>query len=322
MNEKRRLILGTRGSELALTQARMVEEALRTAYPDIEIERRVISTTGDRRTDVPLADVARTEGVIDKGIFLKEIEQALRDGEIDFAVHSLKDMPSELDDAFELSAVLPRAAVEDVLVSRKRPEECRTIATGSVRRRFMARRYFGEGVKFPDLRGNVPTRLSKLASSSEWDAVILARAGLDRLGLFAESSCVDGVNLFMTPLPLESFVPAAGQGIIGLETRKGDRKVQNILSALNDSPSFICACAERTFLRFLGANCSTPVGVHALLDGEGELLLRVALFEEGKEDASPYTCVMIGREQDPEGLARKMWENLQECGFSSMNRLG
>ena len=319
MKQIKRLVLGTRGSALALTQASMVEEALRVAYPDLPVERKVIATTGDRRTDVPLSDVARAEGVIDKGIFLKEIEQALKEGKIDFAVHSLKDMPSELEEAFELSAVLPRAAVEDVLVSKKPLKDCRTVATGSVRRKFMGRRYFGDDVQFPGLRGNVPTRLSKLVEVSEWDAIILAKAGLDRLGLFAESTCIEGVELAMSPLPLEDFVPAAGQGIIGIETRSGDCTTQQVLSVLNDMPTFLCARAERAFLQRLGANCSTPVGVHAMRNGQGELTLRVVLFADGREDVPPYVHVMTGVEAAPEDLARKMWENLQESGFSSMN---
>lgn len=319
MKDVRRLVLGTRGSSLALTQAAMVEEALRRVYPELVVERKVITTTGDRRTDVPLADVAKSEGIMDKGIFLKEIEQALQDGEIDFAVHSLKDMPSELEDGFELAAVLPRACVEDVLVSKKPLEDCRVIATGSVRRRFMGRRYFGRHVQFPDLRGNVPTRVSKLVASPELDGVILAKAGLDRLGLFAESSQVDGVNLLMIPLPLESFVPAAGQGIVGLEIRKGDEAVLEVLSRINDLSAWKCALAERAFLRFLGANCSTPVGVHAMLKEGGKMRLCVALFADGQEDAIPYTSIMDGGAQDPEGMGRRMWENLTESGFSSRN---
>lgn len=315
----RRLILGTRGSALALTQAEMVASALRQACPRLVVEQKIISTMGDRRTDVPLADVAKSEGVIDKGIFLKEIEEALSCGEIDFAVHSLKDMPSVLDEKFALSAVLPRASVEDVVISKSQEFlMCHSIATGSVRRRFMAARYWGDSVTFSDLRGNVPTRLSKLVANESIDAIILAKAGLERLGLFADSRLVDGTMVFMNTLPVSSFVPSAGQGIIGLEVRAEDQAVCQILSCINDEKTHVCARAERGFLGYLGANCSTPVGAHATLNGRGQLALRVLLFSELDNDRDPYSQVIIGKQDDPEGLARKMWDELKASGFLSM----
>ncbi len=163
MTSKNTLIIGTRGSALALAQADMVCAALSLRYPELDVRREIIHTIGDRRTDVPLADVARVSGMVDKGIFIKELETALRDGRIDVAVHSLKDVPSELASGFTLAAVLPRAAVEDVLIT-KEPDwnGSGTLATGSVRRRLMARTYWGSGLRFENLRGNVPTRLGKL----------------------------------------------------------------------------------------------------------------------------------------------------------------
>ena len=193
MTSKNTLIIGTRGSALALAQADMVRAALSLRYPELDVRREIIHTTGDRRTDVPLADVARVSGIVDKGIFIKELETALLEGRIDVAVHSLKDVPSELAPGFTLAAVLPRAAVEDVLITRE-PDwnGSGTLATGSVRRRLMARTYWGSGLRFEDLRGNVPTRLAKLAEHPGWDAVILARAGLERLGLYAPETLVEG----------------------------------------------------------------------------------------------------------------------------------
>ena len=180
MTSKNTLIIGTRGSALALAQADMVRAALSLRYPELDVRCEIIHTIGDRRTDVPLADVARVSGMVDKGIFIKELETALRDGRIDVAVHSLKDVPSELAAGFTLAAVLPRAAVEDVLIT-KEPDwnGSGTLATGSVRRRLMARTYWGSGLRFENLRGNVPTRLGKLVEHPGWDAVILARAGLE-----------------------------------------------------------------------------------------------------------------------------------------------
>ncbi len=200
MTSKNTLIIGTRGSALALAQADMVCAALSLRYPELDVRREIIHTIGDRRTDVPLADVARVSGMVDKGIFIKELETALRDGRIDVAVHSLKDVPSELAAGFTLAAVLPRAAVEDVLIT-KEPDwnGSGTLATGSVRRRLMARTYWGSGLRFENLRGNVPTRLGKLVEHPGWDAVILARAGLERLGLYAPETLVKEENFTCVP---------------------------------------------------------------------------------------------------------------------------
>ena len=203
MTSKNTLIIGTRGSALALAQADMVRAALSALHPGLDIRREIIRTTGDRRMDVPLADVARVSGIVDKGIFIKELETALLEGRIDVAVHSLKDVPSELAPEFRLPAVLPRAAAEDVLITKEPDWNGRgTLATGSVRRRLMARTYWGRQLRFEDLRGNVPTRLEKLVEHPEWDAVILAKAGLERLGLYAPETVVQGRKLYMRPLPL------------------------------------------------------------------------------------------------------------------------
>ena len=240
MTSKNTLIIGTRGSALALAQADMVRAALSLRYPELDVRREIIHTTGDRRTDVPLADVARVSGIVDKGIFIKELETALLEGRIDVAVHSLKDVPSELAPGFTLAAVLPRAAVEDVLITRE-PDwnGSGTLATGSVRRRLMARTYWGSGLRFEDLRGNVPTRLAKLAEHPGWDAVILARAGLERLGLYAPETLVEGRKLYMRPLPVEAFIPAVGQGIVGMECRSSDRETMEMLAGISGwKPSF------------------------------------------------------------------------------------
>lgn len=308
MTSKNTLIIGTRGSALALAQADMVRAALSLRYPELDARREIIHTTGDRRTDVPLADVARVSGVVDKGIFIKELETALLEGRIDVAAHSLKDVPSELAPGFTLAAVLPRAAVEDVLIT-KEPDwnGTGTLATGSVRRRLMARTYWGSGLRFEDLRGNVPTRLAKLAEHPGWDAVILARAGLERLGLYAPETVVEGRRVYMRPLPAEAFIPAVGQGIVGLECRSSDRETVEMLEGVNDPDAFACALAERAFLVRLGASCSTPVGVYACLKGD-ELVLRAAYYVPGRED--PFTVVVRGDRKDPEDLGLLAFEKL------------
>jgi hydroxymethylbilane synthase len=191
-----RIVLGTRGSALALAQAEMTEAALQAAHPGLEIERRVIKTTGDRRTDVPLAEVAKAEGHLDKGVFIKELEVALAAGEIDVAVHSLKDVPSDLEDGFALAAVLERAPVGDVLVTKapgglKALGEGAVVATSSVRRQRMLHSGRAD-LEVVDIRGNVPTRLRKLAEQEELDGLILAEAGLVRLGLLSEGMVKSG----------------------------------------------------------------------------------------------------------------------------------
>ena len=313
MTSKNTLIIGTRGSALALAQADMVCAALSLRYPELDVRREIIHTIGDRRTDVPLADVARVSGMVDKGIFIKELETALRDGRIDVAVHSLKDVPSELASGFTLAAVLPRAAVEDVLIT-KEPDwnGSGTLATGSVRRRLMARTYWGSGLRFENLRGNVPTRLGKLVEQPGWDAVILARAGLERLGLYAPETLVEGRKLYMRSLPVEVFIPAVGQGIVGMECRSSDRETEEMLKGINDPEAFACALAERAFLVRLGANCSTPVGVYAHPDGE-ELVLRAAYYVPGREE--PFAVVIRGDRKAPEALGLRAFEELGLSGW-------
>ncbi|RYD20348.1 MAG: hydroxymethylbilane synthase, partial [Verrucomicrobiaceae bacterium] len=179
------IIVGTRGSELALVQATATEAALAAAFPDRAIERKVIKTTGDRRTDVSLADVAKAEGTFDKGVFIKEIEEALDAGEIDIAVHSLKDLPTVLEDRYLLAAVLERAPVRDVLVMRE-PGGLAALPVGakvgtSSVRRAKQMEWLRPDITVVDLRGNVPTRLRKLAEDGTYDAILLAEAGLVRL---------------------------------------------------------------------------------------------------------------------------------------------
>ncbi len=220
--------IGTRGSELALFQANATETALAAAFPDFQIERRIIKTTGDRRTDVALADVAKAEGIFDKGVFIKELEMALDDGSIDIAVHSLKDLPTVLDPRFALATVLKRAAVRDVLVTRGSggfndlPAGAR-VGTSSVRRAKQVE-FLRPDLKVVDLRGNVPTRLEKLASGENHDAILLAEAGLVRLGYLPETPAegdsdpvLNMPGLFAQRLEEHVFFPAAGQGAIGLE---------------------------------------------------------------------------------------------------------
>jgi hydroxymethylbilane synthase len=171
----------------------------------------------------------------------------------------------------------------------------------------MARTYWGSGLRFEDLRGNVPTRLAKLAEHPGWDAVILARAGLERLGLYAPETLVEGRKLYMRPLPVEAFIPAVGQGIVGMECRSSDRETMEMLAGISDPEAFACALAERAFLVRLGASCSTPVGVYARLEGD-ELVLRAAYYAPGREE--PFAVVVRGDRKEPGALGLRAFEEL------------
>ena len=282
--------VGTRGSELALVQATATEAALAAAFPDLEIKRRIIKTTGDRRTDVSLAQVAKAEGTFDKGVFIKELEQALDEGSIDIAVHSLKDLPTVLDGRFALAAVLKRAPIRDVLVTRDGggfetlPSGAR-VGTSSVRR---ARQvgFLRPDVRLVDLRGNVPTRLKKLLEEDHHDAILLAEAGLVRLGYLPEIPAADGPEpipgmpgLVALRLDENVFFPAAGQGAIGLEIRAGDKRSQALAEAIGDEQTWLRITAEREFLRLLDAGCHTPVGVFSSIT-DGVFHLRARVFPE------------------------------------------
>lgn len=269
------LVIGTRGSELALVQAAATEDLLRAAFSDLRVERRIIRTTGDRRTDVALAEVAKVEGVFDKGVFIKELELELESSGVDIAVHSLKDMPTTLDEKFQLAAVLERAAVRDVLVSKdgsdiaSLPKGAR-VGTSSVRRAKQLA-FLRPDLEILDLRGNVPTRLRKLAEGDIYDAILLAEAGMQRLGyLDAKSASGDSSesvkgmpNLRVRRLPESEFFPAAGQGAIALEIRAGDARTYEFARALNHESTWQRIRAEREFLRLLDAGCHTPVGVYS-----------------------------------------------------------
>lgn len=300
------LILGTRGSELALCQAEMVETALWAAHPLLQIERKIINTSGDNRTDLRFSEFAVGEH-LDKGIFTKELELALESGEIDFAVHSLKDVPTVLDERFFIAAVLPRAAIEDVLISRDShtleslPKGAK-IGTSSVRR-IREIQWFRPDVQCVEIRGNVPTRLRKMFLPSELDAVLLAKAGLVRLGLLMRDEIkLDGQVLSAEVLSCETFLPAAGQGAVGIEARKNDTVTLEALSAINDPDTMARITAEREFLHLLKAGCQTPIGAHTSIE-KGTLHMRVLVFDETDTSKAPLDLQASAPLTGPKSLA-------------------
>ena len=307
------IIVGTRGSELALVQATATEAALSAAFPERLIQRKVIKTTGDRRTDVSLSEVAKSEGTFDKGVFIKEIEEALDDGSIDIAVHSLKDLPTTLGERFVLAAVLERAPVRDVLVMRQSgglaalPVGAK-VGTGSVRRAKQIE-WMRPDVIVSDLRGNVPTRLRKLADDGIYDAILLAEAGLVRLGYITESDADEEIagmpGLFVTRLKESEFYPAAGQGAIGLEIRAEDAPSRIFAETIGHHESWLRITAEREFLRLLDGGCHTPVGVYSSITG-GKISLKARVFPD--EGGTPRSGEACG--SDPHTLALELFNSL------------
>ena len=301
--------IGTRGSDLALVQAAATERALVHAFPDELIRRTVIRTTGDRRTDVALSEVAKVEGVLDKGVFTKELEIALLAKEVDIAVHSLKDVPTVVDAAFEIVGTLERAPVCDVLVMKtgggiEALAPGSTVGTSSVRRAKQLL-WLRPDLKILDIRGNVPTRLRKLAEGG-YDAIMLAEAGLRRLGFRMEIPCqVAGQELHFMPLAEDQFFPAAGQGAIGFEIRADDDDARAWVVAICHEETFVRARAEREFLRLIDGGCHTPVGVFSSLT-DGHLKMAARLFPD--EGGEPQMAKASG--SDPFEVARELYESL------------
>jgi hydroxymethylbilane synthase len=303
----KKIILGTRGSELARAQARLVEKAIQAARPDTGIETRVVATQGDKaRMLEPQAGR--------KGLFTAEIERALVARDIDLAVHSAKDLPSEMNPNAEIAAVLPRAPVDDVLVSKHSrgftslPHGA-VVATGSVRRKRQLL-WKRADLKVIDLRGNVPTRLRKLANN-DWEAIVLAFAGLERLGLSPDLGEIsfNGSQFFVEILPREIFLPAGGQGIIAIQVRVNDQSTKAITDLVNDRETLLCLRAEREFLRLLQGDCNCPVGVLATINNE-TMKLRGQLFGGGS--AAPQEAEVEGMSYDGELLASQLLNVLPE----------
>lgn len=263
------LRIGSRGSQLALWQANHVAALLRSRGHDIAIE--IIHTTGDKILDVALSKVGT------KGMFTKEIEDALAEGRVDLAVHSLKDLPTEISPGFELAAILSREDPRDVFCSQKfntidaLPEGAR-VGTSSLRRQAQLKAIRADLIIHP-LRGNVDTRLRKL-ESGEYDAIILAAAGLNRL---------QKTELVRQVIPVDVMCPAAGQGALAIEVRTGDTKTLEQIKALDDHSARLTTTCERALLNRMGGGCQVPIGASAeLLGGELRLHAVVADPDGGK----------------------------------------
>jgi hydroxymethylbilane synthase len=294
--------LGTRGSTLALAQAREVAAALGGA--DVEIV--PMRTEGDRLADTRLAVVGG------KGLFVREIEEALLRGDIDVAAHSLKDLPAEAPAGLTLGAFPAREDAGDVLVAR-RPATVMTLAMGarvgtsSPRRRALLLSLRPDLAVEP-IRGNVDTRLRKLGAG-DWDAIVLAAAGLRRLGLTPEPC---------EALDPEVFVPAVGQGIIAVQARSDDATTLARLAPIDDAPTRACALAERAYLARLGASCNTPLAAHARLEGGTLRMVAVVASEDGRQVLRARAAAAPG---DAERLGRGLADTLLARGAAGITAL-
>ena len=259
--------IGTRQSKLALVQTDMVIKAIKNKYPDCKTEIVHISTKGDKQLDKPLTAFGG------KGAFVTEIEEALKNKVIDIAVHSAKDLPVTLADGLAISAVLKRGNYRDVLVTRKGTEVKNhndfTVGTGSLRRRGNMKRIY-PNIGFADIRGNVDTRLKKLENGL-YDAVILAAAGLERVGL----SDLDRFDY--QPFDYTEFLPSPCQGIIAVESRKND-SMTSLIENINDSNTFAVFETERYIIQKLGGDCSIPLGAYSFIEDE---TITVAVSKDG-----------------------------------------
>ncbi|KPK39644.1 MAG: porphobilinogen deaminase [Gammaproteobacteria bacterium SG8_47] len=297
------LRIATRKSQLALWQAEYVRGLLQKAHPGLDVELVTMTTKGDKILDAPLAKVGG------KGLFVKELEQAMLSGDADIAVHSMKDVPVELPDGLHLPVVCPREDPRDAFVSRhssgflELPAGAR-VGTSSLRRQCQLREQRPD-LEFIDLRGNVNTRLNKL-DADEYDAIILASAGLRRLGLG------DRITEYLSP---EVSLPAIGQGAVGIECRNDDARVNALIAPLNDADTFVRVRAERAMNARLQGGCQVPIAGYAEL-GHGVIVLRGLV---GRPDGSQVVRGDIsGRPEDAEELGNVLAEDLLARGAAAI----
>lgn len=297
---KKKIIIGSRGSELALWQANFVKRELEKKHQQIIAEIKIVKTKGDKILDVALSKIG------DKSIFTKELETQLIERKIDIAVHSLKDLQTQLPEELKLAAVSKRHPVEDVLIAKKKGttldnlRENAIVATGSLRRKCQLL-HLRPDIKVVDLRGNVPSRIQRFLKS-DWDAVILARAGIERLNLKKYISSYISTN---------HILPAVGQGAIGVETHIENNFVNDLLLSLHDENTYIAVVAERALLRKLEGGCQVPIGAFAEVKSNGLFLDSLIGSLDG---TLTFRKKMRGSKNNPEQLGVKLANNLLNAG--------
>lgn len=291
--------VGTRGSRLALIQTELTLAVLHDTHPEVDFEIVTVTTQGDANQTAPLAGLGL-------GVFVKEIERRLETGDIDMAVHSLKDMPTVLPEGMTLGAVLERADPRDALVSH-RGATLDAIPPGTKIGTSSPRRQAQIAARRPDLeivpiRGNVDTRLRK-AAGEECDATVIAVAGLDRMGM------ADVITEYLSP---EEFVPPPGQGAMAVEIRADDARTAEVIASANHAPTTAAVTAERSFLEALGGGCQVPVGAYAKGGAGGALHLTV--FMASADGSAVYRASVDGAASQPAALAAKAWDELRAKG--------
>ncbi len=294
--------VGARGSKLALRQVEEVIAALQSLQLGVAFDIRVISSAGDRDAAAPLPSL----GV---GVFVKELEEALLAGEVDMAVHSLKDLPTKLPDGLRIAAVGPRRDPRDALVSATGaglaglPAGAR-VGTGSPRRECLVKSVRPDLEVVP-IRGNVPTRLAKL-DGSNYDALVLAAAGLERLGLLAQAAEL---------LDPQDFIPAPGQGTLAIEVRSADSRMTSLAEAVNHDATHAAVSAERAFLRALGGGCALPIGAYASVEGDA---LSLTGFIGAQDGRKLYRGGASGPAATAEAIGRGLAESLLAQGAQAL----
>ncbi|OPY61943.1 MAG: Porphobilinogen deaminase [Syntrophorhabdaceae bacterium PtaU1.Bin034] len=294
---KKKWIVGTRGSKLALRQTEIVINNLRQAHPDADFEIKIIKTTGDSVWNTPLYLIGQ------KGLFIKEIEEALAHGDVDLAVHSMKDLPTELLGGLTIAAVLKREDPRDTFISLKHDRLSDTppgsrLGTSSMRRKAQLLA-FRKDLEIVSLRGNVDTRLRKL-EEQDLDGIILAHAGVRRMGFGHRVKEV---------LPVELMVPPGGQGAIGIETRSADEAVE-MVRPLNDAPTEFEVATERKFQNAVGGGCSVPLGINASLSEDNVTLHAVFGTEDG---TIIFKDRLTGPKHEADALIEKLLERLRRA---------
>lgn len=298
----RTIRIGSRKSQLALVQTYWVQEQLQKSFPDITFEVHTMSTQGDKILDVALAKIG------DKGLFTKELEVGMLNQEIDFAVHSLKDLPTHLPEGLTLAAITERENPADALVVHEKHKdkqidtlpEGAVIGTSSLRRLAQLRHHFPH-FSFKDVRGNLITRLAKL-DAGEYDALILAAAGLERLGMS------DRVHQI---LPKEISLHAVGQGALGIECRADDSELLSLLKAIEHPETRDRCLAERSFLRSLEGGCQVPIGVNTEISGENLTLTGIVASVDGQKFVKD---TVTGKANNAEALGIELAELLRQQG--------
>ena len=297
---KQKIVIGSRGSELALWQANHIKREIEKKNKNIKVEINIIKTKGDKILDVALSKIG------DKSLFTKELEVELLAKRIDLAVHSLKDLQTQIPAGLKLAAVTKRHEVEDVLIARKKgmtisklPENAK-VATGSLRRRSQLL-HLRPDISVFDLRGNVPSRIKRFLES-DWDAIILARAGVERLNLKKHISSY---------IPKEDILPAVGQGALGIEIHEDNKVVEEIIKSLHHDETYKAVIAERALLRALEGGCQVPIGAFAEVKPGGLYLDAVV----GSLDGSiTYRKKLRGSKNDPEKLGKTLAKDLLKAG--------